>query len=169
MLSGYLPFEFEGGDNSINELVKIIMVGLTKQNFHQLGQVTIESKLLISQLLVVDQDHRININEVSKHIWISKLDDDDQVPFKLSLCMQLEVGKMVQDKLKLNHLTPNQILAYVLSTKGMFGKTAGCFNLLARDLVTSSQPKMLTKYLFINPLPQKRPLMLNSLLHQSQS
>jgi hypothetical protein len=144
MLSGCLPFEVEGGDNNIKELIKIIMAGLTKQNFHQLGQFSIESKLLTSQLLVVDQDLRINLNEVSKHIWISKLDNDEQVPFKLSLCMQVEVAKMVQAKLKLNHLTPNQILAYVLSAKGMF----------ARDLVTPSQPEMLTK---IKPVMLRSP------------
>ena len=96
MLSGCLPFEVEGGDNNIKELIKIIMTGLTKQNFQQLGQVSIESKLLISQLLVVDQALRININDVSKHIWISKLDDDEQVPFRLSLDMQLGVAKMVR-------------------------------------------------------------------------
>ena len=60
MLSGRLPFEVEGGDNNIKELIKIIMAGLTKQNFEQLGQVYIESKLLISQL--VDQALRINLN-----------------------------------------------------------------------------------------------------------
>ena len=154
MLSGRLPFEVEGGDNNIKELIKIILAGLTNQNFQQLGQVSNESKLLISQLLVVDQDLRINLDDVSKHIWISKLDDDEQVPFRQFLDMQLEVAKMVQAKLKLNHLTPNQILAYVLSAKGMFGKTAGCFNLLARDLVTSSQPKMLTK---IKPVMLRSP------------
>ena len=42
MLSGQLPFEFEGGDNNINELIKVINTGLTKQNFANLGQCSIE-------------------------------------------------------------------------------------------------------------------------------
>ena len=53
----------------------------------------------------------------------------------------MEVAKLVQVKLKLNHLTLNQILAYVMSAKGMYGKTAGCFNILARELVTSTTTK----------------------------
>ena len=52
---------------------------------------------------------------------------------------------MVQAKLKLNHLTPHQILTYVMSAKGMFGKTAGCFNLLARDVMSSKKLQDFTK------------------------
>eukprot|EP00091_Calanus_sinicus_P009220 TRINITY_DN21696_c0_g1_i1.p1 TRINITY_DN21696_c0_g1~~TRINITY_DN21696_c0_g1_i1.p1 ORF type:complete len:199 (-),score=79.47 TRINITY_DN21696_c0_g1_i1:29-595(-) len=60
---------------------------------------------------------------------------------------------MVQAKLKLNHLTPNQILAYVLSAKGKLGETAGCFSLMARDLDTSSTQSMMTnvKQMLSNP------------------
>ena len=64
---------------------------------------------MISQLSVVDQDLRINIGDVSKQMWI----------------IQMEVTKMVQAKIKLSHLTPNQIVAYVLSAKGKLLKTAG--------------------------------------------
>ena len=67
MLSGQLPFEVDGGYNHIKELIDIIMAGLTKENFERLGQVSMESKLLISQLLVVDQEHRIKIAEVAQH------------------------------------------------------------------------------------------------------
>ena len=66
---------------------------------------------MISQLSVVDQDLRINIGDVSKQIWIIQ--------------MEMEVTKMVQAKIKLSHLTPNQIVAYVLSAKGKLLKTAG--------------------------------------------
>ena len=59
--------------------------------------------------------------------------------------MQMEVAKMVQAKLKLNHLTPNQILTYVMSAKGMFGKTAGCFNLIAMDVMSSNKLQDFTK------------------------
>ena len=157
MLSGQLPFEVEGGHNKIKELIDIIMVGLTKQNFERLGQVSIESKLLISQLLMVDQNLRIKIGDVSKSVWISKMEEEQlqEIPSTLTLEMQLEVAKMVQAKLNLNHLTPNKILAYVLSAKGQFGKTAGCFSLLARDLITSpKQSMMMTK---IKPVMNRSP------------
>ena len=141
MLSGQLPFQAARGEN-INELIHVINIGLTKQNMDCLGQVSIESKLLITHLLVVDQDLRIDLTEVSKHTWLSKLavaHMDTAQSFTLSSCMQMEVAKMVQEKLKLHHITPNQILSYVMSAKGKFGKTAGCFNLHARDLVISSK------------------------------
>ena len=141
MLSGQLPFQAARGEN-INELIHVINIGLTKQNMDCLGQVSIESKLLITHLLVVDQDLRIDLTEVSKHTWLSKLavaHMDTAQSFTLSSCMQMEVAKMVQEKLKLHHMTPIQILSYVMSAKGKFGKTAGCFNLLARDLVISSK------------------------------
>ena len=68
MLSGQLPFEVVGGYNNIKELSDIIMAGLTRENFTKLGEVSLEVKLLISQLLVVNMDNRIKIEDVSKHI-----------------------------------------------------------------------------------------------------
>ena len=101
MLSGQLPFEVEGGDNEIKELIGIIMAGLTKQNFERLGQVSIESKLLISQLLMVDQNSRIKIEDVSKSVWISKMEEEQlqERPITLTLEMQLKVAKMVHSNL----------------------------------------------------------------------
>ena len=139
LISGRLPFEVEG-ENDVRELMKVINAGLTEQNMRNLGEVSMKSKLLISQLLQVDKESRITIPEIFNHIWLSTLDDHaeiDKFSFTMDLSMQMEVAKMVQEKLKLNHLTPNQILAYVMSAKGMFGKTAGCFNILARELVTT--------------------------------
>ena len=161
MLSGQLPFEVEGGYNNIKELVDIIMVGLTKQNFNSLGKVSMEAKLLISQLLVVDQDLRIKIGDVSKQMWITQMEDMQvqEMSTTPTLEKQLEVAKMVQAKLKLSHLTPNQILAYVLSAKGKLGKTAGCFSLMARDLDTSSTQSMMTnvKQMMPNPSTSQTP------------
>ena len=139
LISGRLPFEVEG-QNDVRELMKVINAGLTEQNMKNLGEVSMKSKLLISQLLQVDKESRITIPEIFNHIWLSTLDDHaeiDKSSFTMDLSMQMEVAKMVQVKLKLNHLTPNQILAYVMSAKGMFGKTAGCFKILARELVTT--------------------------------
>ena len=165
MLSGQLPFEVEGGYNNIKELVDIIMVGLTKQNFNSLGKVSMEAKLMISQLLVVDQDLRIKISDVSKHMWITQMEDmqGQEMPTTLTLEKQMEVAKMVQAKLKLSHLTPNQILAYVLSAKGKLGKTAGCFSLMARDLDTSSSESMMTnvKQMMSNTSTQTPPSAIN--------
>ena len=140
LISGRLPFEVEG-DNNVRELMKVINAGLTEQNMKNLGQVSMKSKLLISQLLQVDQTTRIKLPEVSIHMWLSELADHDKISsssYTMHLSMQIEVAKLVQVKLKLSHLTPNQILAYVMSAKGMYGKTAGCFNILARELVTST-------------------------------
>ena len=141
MLSGQLPFEVVGGYNNIKELSDIIMAGLTQENFSKLGEVSLEVKLLISQLLVVNMDDRIKIEDVFKHSWITGMDEINSQPTistTLTQDMQIDVAKRVQAKLKLNHLTPFQILAYVFSAKGKFGKTAGCFNLLAKDLCSPS-------------------------------
>ena len=73
-----------------------------------------KSKLLISQLLQVDQEKRIKLPEVFNHIWLSELNNRDQLgisSYTMPLSMQMEVAKLVQAKLKLNHLTLNQILA----------------------------------------------------------
>jgi len=143
MLSGQLPFEVIGGYNNIKELSDIIMAGLTMENFAKLGEVSLEVKLLISQLLVVDMDNRIKIEDVVKHIWITQIDFQPTTSTTITQEMQVKVAKMVQVKLKLNHLTPYQILAYVFSAKGKFGKTAGCFNLMVKDLSSSSTKPML--------------------------
>merc|ERR1719153_1258029 len=46
---------------------------------------------------------------------------------------QLIIAGRVRECLGLSHLTPSQVLSYLLSAKGQFGKTAGCYSLLARD------------------------------------
>ena len=38
---------------------------------------------------------------------------------------------------------PFQVLGYLKSPKGTLGKTAGCFNLLAKDVTTQLQPAAL--------------------------
>ena len=120
------------------------MEGLTDDHFAKLGKVSMEAKLMLSQLLVVEQDVRINTSDVNKHMWITQIHEMkiQAMPTILTQEMQMMVANMVQVKLKLNHLTPNQILAYVFSAKGSFGKTAGCFSLLARDLDSSPSQSM---------------------------
>ena len=142
MLTGQLPFEVKGGYNNIKELIDIIMEGLTDDHFANLGKVSMEAKLMLSQLLVVEQDVRIHTSGVNKHMWITQIDEMkiQAMPTILTQEMQMMVANMVRVKLKLNHLTPNQILAYVFSAKGSFGKTAGCFSLLAREARYIEQP-----------------------------
>merc|ERR1711936_1110798 len=45
---------------------------------------------------------------------------------------------MGKDKLKLLKWTPEQILTYVKSAKGKYGKTAGCFSLLTTDVLAKA-------------------------------
>ena len=94
-------------------------------------------------------------------MWITQMEDMQvqEMSTTPTLEKQLEVAKMVQAKLKLSHLTPNQILAYVLSAKGKLGKTAGCFSLMARDLDTSSTKAMMTnvKQMMPNPSTSQTP------------
>ena len=67
-----------------------------------------KSKLLISQLLQVDQEKRIKLPEGFNHIWLSQEDDFNEIGISsciMPLSMQMEVAKLVQVKLKLNQLT----------------------------------------------------------------
>jgi len=141
MLCGHLPFEVDESEIHLKELIKIINTGLTKRSMSNLGQISYECKDLLSRILSVDQNSRIKLYNVAKHCWFSKFGCEliiDINPYNMSLGMQIYVAKMVQTKLKLCHLTPYQILSYVMSAKGRYGKTAGCFNLLARDFLSST-------------------------------
>merc|ERR1719347_225401 len=95
LLSGRLPFEVNERENHIKELIKVINIGLTERIMSRLSQVTYECKYLLSQILSVDQESRINIPDVAKHSWFSKLSCgyfDDNASYNLSLGMQIEVA-----------------------------------------------------------------------------
>merc|ERR1719394_578794 len=96
--------------------------------------VSFQARSLLSNVLCVDVDMRFSVTQIKCHSWIHDVDLLDEPDFpSLSVDQQMEVARNVQAKLKLVQWKPEQILAYVMSAKGKFGKTAGCFNLLARE------------------------------------
>jgi len=115
-------------------LYEQIRNGLSESNFNLLKSVSIEARKLLCNILTVDVSKRIIMPQIKLHSWFADEEfSEDSGYSDLTLDMQMEVAKSVQTKLKLDQWNPTQILAYVMSSKGRFGKTAGCFNLLARD------------------------------------
>ena len=133
MFVGQLLFNAEETSNKVTELIKQIKLGLTDSHFKSLDHISVEAKVMMNHVLTVEADKRIKIPEILDHHWFTDLDIPDEALPQLSPESQLDVAKSVQSKLKLSNWTPNQILAYVMSPKGRFGKTAGVFNLIARD------------------------------------
>merc|ERR1712227_584651 len=134
MLTGQLPFNAEETCNKVTQLYEQIKMGLSEANFNLLRSVSIEARKLLCNILAVDVSKRIIMQQIKFHSWFvdEEFSKDSGYP-DLTLDMQMEVAKSVQTKLKLYQWNPTQILAYVMSSKGRFGKTAGCFNLLARE------------------------------------
>jgi len=134
MLTGQLPFNAEESCNKVTKLYEQIRNGLSEINFNLLNSVSIEAKKLLCNILTVDVSKRITMPQIKFHSWFADEDFSEDSSFPdLTLDMQMEVAKSVQTKLKLDQWNPTQVLAYVMSSKGRFGKTAGCFNLLARE------------------------------------
>ena len=103
--------------------------------------------MLLNRVLTVEASKRITIPQALSDPWFHDIDTfEAEARLDLSLSQQLEVAKMVKDKLKLQW-SPEQVLSYVKSAKGKFGKTAGCFNLIARDLNVKDpvKPKVVLK------------------------
>ena len=140
MLTGQLPFNAEETCNKVTQLYEQIKMGLSEANFNLLRSVSIEARKLLCNILAVDVSKRIQMPQIKCHSWFSDEDFSEESGFQdLSLDMQMEVAKSVQTKLKLDQWNPTQILAYVMSSKGRFGKTAGCYNLLAIEAQRSLQ------------------------------
>ena len=138
MLCGQFPFQVKGGHNDLKELINVIRNGLTEKHIKYLSHLSPECKLLLSQLLMVERSSRISLEEVNYHSWffgVDELKKERASVVQLSLENQMMVAKKVKEKLKLNHLSEEKILSYVMSRKGRFGKTAGCFNLLAKEMI----------------------------------
>lgn len=122
----------------MTELFKQIKAGLTPDHFNLLAHVSVEAKVLMNKILVVDQSQRLKTGQILSDAWFSDLETPHLTDLpNLSLESQLQVAETVQTKLKLSQWTPNQILTYVMSAKGKFGKTAGVFNIIARDFQMS--------------------------------
>ena len=138
MLVGDLPFNAAETKNKVTELFKQIKAGLTPVHFNLLAHVSVEAKVLMNKILVVDQSQRLKTGQILSDAWFSDLETPHLTDLPhLSLETQLQVAETVKSKLQLSQWTPNQILTYVMSAKGKFGKTAGVFNIIARDFQMS--------------------------------
>jgi len=135
MLTGQLPFNADEQKNKVSALFNQIKIGLNETHMTQMKSVSFQARSLLSNVLCVDVDMRFSVTQIKCHSWFHDVDllDEPDLP-SLTLDQQMEVARNVQAKLKLVQWKPEQILAYVMSAKGKFGKTAGCFNLLAHDM-----------------------------------
>ena len=140
MVTGELPFNSEEAHGKLTKLFDQISLGLCQDHYRKLDSVSAstEVKILLHRILKVDVSQRISIPQAISDPWFLELDTMEVASSDLSLRQQLEVAKAVKDKLKLLKWTPEQILAYVKSAKGRFGKTAGCFSLLTRDVLAKA-------------------------------
>ena len=138
MVTGELPFTTFTGN--VTKLFDQISLGLCQDHHKKLHSVSAstEVKILLHRILKVDVSKRITIPLAIQDPWFLELDTMEATPSDLSLRQQLEVAKLVKDKLKLLKWTPEQILTYVKSAKGKYGKTAGCFSLLTRDVLAKA-------------------------------
>jgi len=144
MVTGQLPFNAEESKGKVTKLFDQIRLGLCEDHIRTLDSVSASSeiKMLLGRVLTVDVGQRVTISQALTDPWFGDLDTGEtEARSDLSLAQQLEVAKIVKDKLKLLQWTPEQILSYVKSAKGRFGKTAGCFSLVARDLRDKSPVK----------------------------
>jgi len=112
---------------------------------NQMKTVSFQARSLLSNVLCVDVGIRFSLSQIKAHSWFHEVEliDEPEYPC-LTLDQQMEVARNVQSKLKLAQWKPEQILAYVMSAKGRLGKTAGCFNLLARDMQMKSKQQPTT-------------------------
>ena len=152
MVTGQLPFNAEESNRNgkVTKLFDQIKLGLGEDHTRTLDSVSASSevRMLLNRVLTVEATQRITIPQALSDPWFDDLDTiEAEVRSDLSLSQQLEVAKRVQDKLKLLQWSPEQILSYVKSAKGKFGKTAGVFNLIARDLGVKDlvKPKLVLK------------------------
>ena len=156
MLTGQLPFNSEQQEDRTTALFDQIKKGLIETHMNQLKSVSFEARSLLNNVICVGVDMRFSVSQIKSHSWFLEVELVDEPEFpSLNLHQQMEVARTVQKKLKLMQWQPEQILAHVMSTKGKFGKTAGCFNILARDLLIKSRQQSST--VKVNPPVFKLP------------
>jgi len=140
MLTAQLPFDIKSGvKHHLKLLVKAVNNGLVEYHRRKLVHTSIELKLLLSKMLCVAHDQRISLENIWKDAWVT----EDGLTGKDTL-LGIEEGELSEEetrliirrcreKLSLHHTTSDNILRYVRSDEGWFGKTAGCFNILRKD------------------------------------
>jgi len=150
MVTGQLPFNAEESKGKGTKLFDQIKLGLGEDHTRILDSLpaSAEVKMLLNKVLTVEVSQRVTIPQAFSDTWFQDIDTFEvEARSDLGLTQQLEVAKMVKGKLKLLQWSPEQILSYVKSAKGKFGKTAGCYNLIARDLRVKApvKPKIVLK------------------------
>ena len=149
MVTGQLPFNAEESNGKVTKLFDHIKLGLGGDHTRTLDSVSAsaEVRMLLNQVLTVAVSQRVTIPQALSDAWFQDIDPIEVEARKdLDLTQQLKVAKMVKGELKLLQ-SPEQILSYVKSAKGKFGKTAGCYSLIARDLrvMAPVKPKLVLK------------------------
>jgi len=141
MLTAQLPFNAEEDSHKVKNLYRQIKLGLTDVQFKMLqsSSVSVEAKMILSEILKPNVSDRLGISQLKDHHWFADLEALPSRAHDLGAEQQMEVAKEVQKRLKLTSWSPKQILAYVMSGKGKFGKTAGCFSLIAQDFLTKKE------------------------------
>ena len=152
MVTGQLPFNAEESKGKVTKpkLFDQIKLGLGEDHTRILDSLpaSAEVRMLLNKVLTVEVSQRVTMPQALCDAWFQDIDPFEvEAKSDLGLTQQLEVAKMVKGKLKLLQWSPEQILSYVKSAKGKFGKTAGCYNLIARDLRVKApvKPKIVLK------------------------
>ena len=142
MVTGQLPFNAEESRGKVTKLFEKIKLGLCEDHIRRLDSVSAsaEVRTLLNRVLTVHASQRITIPQALSDPWFQDITFKTEPRSDLSLDQQMEAAKMVKDKLKLLHWSPEQIISYVKSAKGKFGKTAGCFSLITRDFRVIKSP-----------------------------
>ena len=88
-------------------------------------------------MLCVDDSKRITVPQISHHSWITeggKVNLVQEPEIKFEEQQELTLASVMKEKFCLENHTPSSILQYVKSTQGRYGKTAGCYNILAQEI-----------------------------------
>ena len=91
-------------------------------------------RALLHQILAVGVDvrSRPRLEVVQMSPWFLS-GESSVLTVSLSYQHQLQVAELTRSRLNLKGWSPENILKYVKGNKGLLGKTAGCYNILAQD------------------------------------
>jgi len=132
-----LPFDIDDSVPSyLGALTRAITRGYGAKHEAALAGVSIELKVLIAKILCVNPDHRVDIDYISTDPWVTDSGEKRLGNLEENTLSEEETKLIVngcRENLGIKKLSTKTILDYVNSKKGMFGKTAGCFNILKRE------------------------------------
>ena len=137
MLTCRLPFSQPEGDSDMKVLKSRIKTGVTAKHQQRLKErkVSRECREVVHQILTVGVEVKMrpSLQQLQRSLWCSSV-SGSAPSSDLTHDQQLEVAKVAMNKFGLTDWSPDKVLAYVKSSRGKLGKTAGCFNLLAKEL-----------------------------------